>query len=31
TIPNHQGDMPEGTLKTILKQADINTEQFLNA
>ncbi len=22
TIPNHPGDMPEGTLKAILKQAD---------
>ena len=31
TIPNHPGDMPEGTLKAILRQADIPTEQFLNA
>ncbi|MFK5948109.1 MAG: type II toxin-antitoxin system HicA family toxin [Methylococcales bacterium] len=30
TIPNHPGDMPEGTLKAILRQADITTEQFLN-
>lgn len=30
TIPNHSGDMPEGTLKAILKQADINPETFLN-
>jgi predicted RNA binding protein YcfA (HicA-like mRNA interferase family) len=29
TIPNHTGDMPEGTLRAILKQADITTEQFL--
>ena len=29
TIPNHPGDMPEGTLKAILKQADITTDQFL--
>ena len=30
TIPNHPGDMPEGTLRAILRQADIGTEQFLN-
>ncbi len=30
TIPNHPGDMPEGTLKAILRQADIATEKFLN-
>jgi predicted RNA binding protein YcfA (HicA-like mRNA interferase family) len=30
TIPNHSGDMPEGTLKAILKQANITTEQFLS-
>jgi len=30
TIPNHSGDMPEGTLKAILKQADIDPETFLN-
>ena len=29
TIPNHSGDMPEGTLKAILKQADIDVEEFL--
>ncbi len=29
TIPNHQGDMPEGTLRAILKQADITTDHFL--
>jgi predicted RNA binding protein YcfA (HicA-like mRNA interferase family) len=29
TIPNHSGDMPEGTLRAILKQADIDTEDFL--
>lgn len=29
TIPNHPGDMPEGTLRAILKQADITPEQFL--
>ncbi len=31
TIPNHPGDMPEGTLKAILRQAGIATDQFLNA
>jgi predicted RNA binding protein YcfA (HicA-like mRNA interferase family) len=29
TIPNHSGEMPEGTLKAILKQADIDVEEFL--
>lgn len=29
TIPNHPGDMPEGTLRAILKQAGISTEDFL--
>ncbi len=31
TIPNHPGDMPEGTLKAILRQAGVTTDQFLNA
>ncbi len=31
TIPNHTGDMPEGTLRAILKQADISTEEFLSS
>jgi len=30
TIPNHTGDMPEGTLRAILKQANISFEEFLN-
>jgi predicted RNA binding protein YcfA (HicA-like mRNA interferase family) len=30
TIPNHPGDMPEGTLRAILKQAGIEPEQFLD-
>ena len=30
TIPNHPGDMPEGTLKAILRQAKVSTEQFLD-
>ncbi|ABB31557.1 YcfA family protein [Geobacter metallireducens RCH3] len=29
TIPNHAGDMPEGTLRAILKQAEIDPEDFL--
>ena len=30
TIPNHPGDIPEGTLRAILKQAGITPEQFLD-
>ena len=30
TIPNHPGDMPEGTLRAILRQADIDPQDFLN-
>ena len=29
TIPHHNGDLPEGTLRAILKQANITTQQFL--
>ena len=29
TIPNHTGDMPEGTLSAILKQAGVSVEKFL--
>ncbi len=29
TIPNHPGDLPEGTLRAILKQAGISPEEFL--
>ena len=29
TIPRHRGDMPEGTLRAILRQAKIETEDFL--
>ena len=29
TIPNHPGDIPEGTLRAILKQAGIEAETFL--
>jgi len=31
TIPNHPGDMPEGTLKAILNQADISVDKFLKS
>ncbi len=29
TIPNHPGDMPEGTLRAILKQAGVDPNDFL--
>jgi predicted RNA binding protein YcfA (HicA-like mRNA interferase family) len=29
TVPNHPGDMPEGTLRAILKQANITPDEFL--
>lgn len=29
TIPNHSGDMPEGTLRAILKQANIDVNEFI--
>jgi predicted RNA binding protein YcfA (HicA-like mRNA interferase family) len=29
TLPNHPGDMPEGTLRAILKQAGITPDEFL--
>ncbi|MEM7354696.1 MAG: type II toxin-antitoxin system HicA family toxin [Acidobacteriota bacterium] len=29
TVPNHSGEMPEGTLRSILKQAGVSSEQFL--
>lgn len=31
TVPNHPGDMPEGTLRAILKQADVSPDDFLDA
>jgi predicted RNA binding protein YcfA (HicA-like mRNA interferase family) len=31
TIPNHPGDMLEGTLRAILKQAGVTPEQFTGA
>ena len=29
TIPNHPGDIPEGTLRAVLKQADLPVDEFL--
>jgi len=29
TVPNHPGDMPEGTLRAILRQAGIDPQDFL--
>lgn len=29
TLPNHPGDLPEGTVRAILKQADVDVEVFL--
>lgn len=31
TLPNHPGDMPEGTLRAILKQAGVSPDDFLRA
>jgi predicted RNA binding protein YcfA (HicA-like mRNA interferase family) len=30
-VPNHSGDMPEGTLRAILKQAGVEVDEFLKA
>lgn len=29
TVPNHPGDIPEGTVRAIIKQAGIKPEEFL--
>jgi predicted RNA binding protein YcfA (HicA-like mRNA interferase family) len=29
TIPNHAGDLPEGTLRAILRQAGVEPDEFL--
>jgi len=29
TIPHHSGDLPEGTLRAILRQAGIDPDEFL--
>ena len=31
TVPNHPGDMPEGTLRAILKQCALEPDDFLKA
>ncbi len=31
TIPNHAGDLPEGTLRAILRQAGVEPDDFLVA
>lgn len=31
TIPNHSGDMPEGTLRAILKQAGVDPQEFIES
>jgi predicted RNA binding protein YcfA (HicA-like mRNA interferase family) len=31
TIPHHTRDMPEGTLRAILRQAEIEVDDFLQA
>jgi predicted RNA binding protein YcfA (HicA-like mRNA interferase family) len=31
TIPNHPRDLPEGTLRAILKAAGVSADQFLDA
>ncbi|MFW5737988.1 MAG: type II toxin-antitoxin system HicA family toxin [Spirochaetota bacterium] len=31
TIPNHPGDLPEGTVRAIAKQAGFSVEDFLSA
>jgi predicted RNA binding protein YcfA (HicA-like mRNA interferase family) len=31
TLPHHPGDMPEGTLRAVLREAGIDPEDFLRA
>ena len=31
TIPNHPGAVPEGTLRAILRQANVDPDEFLRA
>ncbi|HOD74282.1 MAG TPA: type II toxin-antitoxin system HicA family toxin [Candidatus Bipolaricaulis anaerobius] len=31
TLPNHPGDLPEGTLRAILRQAGVDPDDFLRA
>ncbi|MGQ9555529.1 MAG: type II toxin-antitoxin system HicA family toxin [Anaerolineae bacterium] len=29
TVPNHPGDLPEGTVRAIVRQAGLSVEEFL--
>ncbi|MBI2870022.1 MAG: type II toxin-antitoxin system HicA family toxin [Chloroflexi bacterium] len=29
TVPHHPGDLPEGTVRAIIKQASLSSEEFL--
>lgn len=29
TIPNHPGDLPEGTVRAIIRQAGVSVDEFL--
>ena len=31
TVPNHPGELPEGTLGAILRQAGVSVDRFLSA
>jgi predicted RNA binding protein YcfA (HicA-like mRNA interferase family) len=31
TVPNHSGDLPEGTLRAILRQAAVSVDEFLES
>ena len=31
TLPNHPGDLPEGTLRAVISQAGVSPEEFLKA
>lgn len=31
TVPNHPGDIPEGTPRAIVRQAGVSADEFLNA
>lgn len=31
TIPNHPGEMPEGTLRAILRQAGVAVDEYLSS
>ena len=31
TVPNHSGDIPEGTLRAVLKGAEISVDEFLGS